>query len=206
MAVEVELKGLAECLERLHSMPPKIQKVWMRKASRAGGTPFLKAVRRLAPRKNNHLKRTMAMLFRTYSGTVVAVVGQQRKGKKFAAKKRKLKSGGISARGEAVPLHLVESRVKPHKIRGWVATASTGKKRLYPLAIRGKRNRVRFVQRVDHPGHPGRNFVRAAAEEAKSEAADAFEKRLAEEVLANADKPGTGSGEVSDSQGEASED
>ncbi len=233
MTTYVKMTGVQECLAVLQATPAKAQKVWLRKSVRAGGGPLLKAVRANVPVKNGGLKRSLRQLVRVYRGTVVAVIGQE-KGK-ADTRKRKIKAkGGISGRGDVVPMHLVEQRVKPHKITGkreknserriesftvhkdtrkrFTRASSEGARKtsirraitrkvavgkvLKPLAI-GERE-VKFRTFVQHPGHSGKGFARAAAATTSAKAAQEFETKLVAEIMA--DRPtSTGGGVANES-------
>ena len=118
-AVTMRLDGLSSALAKLESLDRRIRSRAVRKAVRAGGAPIVKSARQQAPVGNGTLKRSITQKIKQYggSGVVLSVIGQRvdNRGKGVGSTGKK---GGISGRGDLVPVHLVESRTKPHAIRG----------------------------------------------------------------------------------------
>jgi len=200
MTTGVRLEGVERCLGVLRSLPRKVQKRVLQKAVRAGGNPFLKAARSRAPTRNRLLKSSLALVIRTYDATVLAIIGQEKTKAFFKVKNKRRQAGGISGRGELTPIHLVEEPVKPHDITGTRNTTDVsfkdirGRARtkkvaigriLRPLAIATAGGKL-FRQRVRHPGHKGRHFIRAAAAQAEQAGLAAFEQKYVEELMKEA--------------------
>ena len=172
IGLKLSVVGLSETVAALEEVPKAIQRRVLVKAIRAGGAPFLDAVRRLAPSKSRNLRRSLTLLVRRYrSGTVVAVIGQE-KGKQFKSiKRRRSGIGGLSAQGKAVPIHFVENPVRSHRIPKNAQVAG------------GKRLRFRWggkwvtVPYVDHPGTAGTGFVKHAAAASEAAAIQAFSEK-----------------------------
>jgi len=154
----------------------KQQKKILPKAVRAGGGPFLKAVRANAPSMNKTLKRSIILVIRRYRTGALAVIGQDKgktRGKGVGKSKH---GGGISGRGDLVPIHLVEAPTKPHSIN--------------PKVRKALKFNDRFAKSVRHPGTAGRHFVRKSAQQAEGEAIRSFTDKLRVETLAEAGRLG----------------
>ena len=183
MAVEFRVVGIDRAVKQLKELDYKTRKKVMRKAVRAGIAPIVKAAKRNAPQTTGLLKRSITTKVKTYavSGTVVGVVGQRKvkreDGRYTAAaaggtKKLKKGRGGISGRGDVVPIHLVENAVSPHSITAIRAQA---------LAI-GARMGYAYVYHVNHPGHRGRHFMDAAVRQSEGQSMRAFRDKLEFEI------------------------
>jgi hypothetical protein len=176
-ATVFRLEGVDRCVFKFESLASATQRTIMRKAVRAGGGPFLAAVRAKAPVKNRLLKRSLVLLIRAYSGSVWAIIGQE-KSKSFDKARLKIKRlGGISGRGDLVPLHLVEEPTRGHTIQ------SSGKRKalVIPTGTGGV-----YRRRFRHPGTFGAHFVRAAAAQADKQSLAAFESKFIEELMKEA--------------------
>jgi len=179
----IRVAGVNHAVAVLNGLERKTQKRILPKAVRAAGAPFLKAARRRAPKANRLLSRSLALVMRRYSGSVLVVIGQE-KTKRFDKAKTKIKrTGGISGRGELTPLHLVEEDVKPHAIRPRAA-------RRLVFQAGGK---TVYATEVHHPGRRGDHFVRAAAAASEAEGVRQFGVKLTLEVMKEAAASGAGS-------------
>lgn len=205
-AISITLQGEAQTVRVLESLPVKIQERCLGKAVNAGAGPYLRAARANAPRQSGLFVRTLALKVKSYarSGAVVALIGQEktRNFKGLAAKVRarikagSVRAGGISRRGDAVPIHLVESPTKPHriplefrKVRLRITTPAGKRRSVYagversaPLRLRLPSGQTVYVDQVQHPGTRGSRFLGRAYEASTPEASARFESKLAEEV------------------------
>lgn len=169
----MKLEGLPETRRRLIQLPDRIQKRCMSKAVRAGGALFVKAVKRNAPRLTGLLKRSLAQRVKSYQAgkVVVSITGQQN----MVRNRRKLRRGrgGISGRGDLVPIHFVEENTTPHRIP---------KEGRGPLVLRSRSGASVIVGSVWHPGTRGQHPIRRAADSQAGAAAQELPKKLAIEV------------------------
>lgn len=174
----VTLEGLPATTRALAELPKRIAKRCMMKAIRAGGGPLIKAAKRAAPRATGLFVRSLDQRTVSYRGgqAVVSIVGQ----KKTVTSRKKLRKGrgGISGRGDVVPIHFVEEDTKPHRIplegRGMLLLRVPGKGLV-------------LVDHVMHPGTRGQHPIRTAAETASGDAAARFSEKLEIEVAREAD-------------------
>lgn len=196
------MQGLAECVRRLEDLPHKIQKRVMRKAIRAGGYPLVRAARKAAPRGAGILAKSLEQKIVSYQGgrVVVTIVGQR---KSYRTEIRRRGHGGLSRKGYAVPIHLVELSTRPHRIPKSDFRAvqlkttkayrdrmrALGREfRVYamqrrkPLVLRLPSGQQVLVTSIEHPGTRGSNFMRTAAQQAADAAADAFAAKMAVET------------------------
>lgn len=167
--ITMRLEGLELHFAAIENLDKKTTRRVVPKAVRAGARPQVQATRQAAPVQNRFLRRSLGLVIRRYQGSVYAVIGQER-GKTFKRKKR-VKSGGISGRNMAAPIHLVDQPVQPHEIRArgpW-------------LAIDGPQGMI-YRRRVQHPGHRGARFMAAAARNSQQEAERAFEAKFVAEL------------------------
>lgn len=181
----IRLEGVERVIGRFEFFDRKMRKSIMRKAVRAGGSPFLKTARAKAPVGNSLLKRSLVQLIRVYNGSVWAIIGQE-KTRGFNKQKVKIeRKGGLSGRGELTPIHLVEESTQPHTIPGSTRSRMSGKraKATMRLEFGGE---VIYRGRVRHPGTRGKHFIRAAATEAEKQSLAGFEAKLVEEVMREA--------------------
>lgn len=188
----VKVEGAQVTARKLLSLGDKVAKKVVGKAANAGGRPLLKAVRRSAPRRNGLLAKSLDMKVKRYGAGAAAVVGQIKSDKhrgrviqRMLKKDVDIRSGGISGRGDFVPLHMVENQVKAHGIRPRNNQRVYGERGALVFWTGGRFVAVRGVQ---HPGHPGRQFVRSSTEQTTPEAFTAAENKLTVEVNAEADK------------------
>lgn len=167
------LQGLPETVRRLEELPKRIEKRCMTKAVRAGAAPLVKAAKANAPRATGLFKRSLDSKIKSYGqGRVtLAIVGQ----KKTVTQRRKLRKGrgGISGRGDLVPVHFVEEPTRPHRIP---------KEGRGPLRLKLPSGQLAVVQSVEHPGTRGQHPIRRAADSAAGTAAQAFADKLSAEV------------------------
>lgn len=170
MSETMRLEGLPATTAVLATLPRNIQKRSMSRATRAGGAPYVKAAKRNAPRLRGIFKRSLTLKVKSYRGgeTHVAIAGQLKGNLRSIAKLRRAR-GGISGRGDVVPIHFVEEDIKPHVIPG-------------PVAIHTPSGRVVVVQSVQHPGTRGQHVIRQAAQQAEGESVRKFTEKLSTEV------------------------
>jgi hypothetical protein len=181
MPQQVQLLGVGHAVQVLETLPKKIHKKVLPKAVRAGGTPLLKSARKLAPRANRLLARSLVLVLRRYSGAVVAIIGQE-KTKRFDKAKTKIRRrGGISGRGELTPLHLVEENVSPHAIRPRSARAARSARLVFRVG-----GKTVYASQVAHPGRRGDHFILRAASSTQRQAVQAFEQKLTTETFKEA--------------------
>ncbi|MFA8019903.1 HK97-gp10 family putative phage morphogenesis protein [Bremerella cremea] len=173
--VTADLTGDKELLRKFEHLGKKAGKRVLRKATRAGTAPLVKAAKRNAPKDSGDLKRdlTQKQKFYANSGTQVGIVG---------AKKRqdgKSRSTWI--------LHLVEEGTTGHIIR------PKNKKALFfgatdaPDSDDGEA-RVDLYRQVNHPGNKGTHFLRKAAEQTQDTSAARFTEKFKTEIEAEAQK------------------
>lgn len=174
----IKIYGIEELYRNLEEMPRRIRRKVLRKGVRAGSALFTKNLKQSVPIRSGMLKRTIATKVKQYThGETVNVMGLagQKVGTKLKETKRRrkgMRAGGISARGDVVPIHLVDQPVKPHAISG-------------RLSIRDFH---RVVSGVQHPGHRGAGFVEMAFQKTYRMSLDAFRQKAAEEIAAEAAK------------------
>jgi hypothetical protein len=177
-ATTVTLEGLPATVRRLRLLPDKIEKRCLSKAVRAGAAPLLKAARRNWPRLTGLSKRSLDQKVKSYRGgqVVVAIVGQA--GAVKNRKKLRKGRGGISGRGDIVPVHFIEEGTKPHRIpkegRGMLLLRLPGGGKV-------------LVDHVQHPGTRGQHPIRRAADSAGGAAGEAFTAKLEAEVSRETD-------------------
>lgn len=206
--ITAELTGLSQALQNLQQFERRVARKVLQKAVRAGAAPFVASVRKLAPRSNGALRRSLTQKIKTYpqTGTVVAIIGQN---KKSAGRPKKIKggSGGISGRGDLVPIHLVDQPVRAHSMfalsRSKLAKVKRARDATKLRQLDGKNWTAtarlpggwRTLQlKRQHPGHAGRRFIERAAREAGGSSTAAFTTKLEAEVMAEAAAIGGTSG------------
>jgi len=177
-ATTVTLEGLPATVRKLEQLPQKIQKGPVRKATRAGGAPFVKAAKRNAPRRTGIFKRSLTQKVKSYRGGVVtlSIIGQLKNAKIKATKGLKKGRGGISGRGKVVPVHFVEEDIKPHQI------PKEDSDDPFAFAFRSSGGRIVIVYKVEHPGTRGQHPIRKAAQEAEKPGLKKFQDKLEAEV------------------------
>ena len=192
MRMKADLTGERELLRKFDRLGKKAGKKVLRKATRAGTAPLVKAAKRNAPKESGELKKDLTQKQKFYSntGTQVGIVG---------AKKRK----DGKSRSTWI-LHLVEEGTAAHVISPKNKKALSFdmlgiKKR---KANRKRDGKGRFVSgdeglppaqvailgKVKHPGTTGSHFLRRSAETTQSESAKRFAEKMAAEVQAEAKK------------------
>jgi hypothetical protein len=170
-AIEIKLEGLDTTLRRLQAFPVKVQKKCLRSAVASGAVPLVRAVKSASPQRTGIFRRSIAAKVKGYqAGAVyVSIVGQADKIR--SSKKVRAVRGGISGRGQIVPIHFVEEGTKPHGI---------SRRFMRALGFTLSSGQIVFRGAVQHPGHAGRHIIRKAAETAGREAADRVERKLGE--------------------------
>jgi hypothetical protein len=167
--VRLTIEGLPATIRKLGQLPFRMQKRAMAKAIRAGGNVFVKAAKRNAPRATGLFKRSLDQKVKSYRGgqIVVSITGQ----KSEVKNRRKLRKGrgGISGRGDLVPIHFVEEDTKPHRIP---------KEGRGPITLQLPSGQRVTVQSVQHPGTRGTHPIRRAADSSEGAAATAFGEKL----------------------------
>ncbi len=159
----IDQRSLNKTLKKLADVPGSVGRKALRKGVFKAGSDTLKAAKSAAPKgRTGAFRRSLARkdIRRADRGYYASLVGQNVRrvatDKQIASAKKKSGrlSGGLSGAGLYPPIHLVESRVRRHKIR------SSGK----PLAWnRGRGGAllpgIRRAQVVKHPGHRGTGFL-----------------------------------------------
>jgi hypothetical protein len=205
VTMTLKIDGMPATVRALEELPRNIQKLAIGKALRAGTAPTIKAARRLAPRATGLLKRSIVAKFKSYRGGAVQIeiIGQGSEVKN--RKKLKAGRGGISGRGDIVPVHLVEEDTKPHGIpktvrlkqiktskewrdaqraQGLAPRKYAQIRRLYkPLAIQAGGG-VIYRGSARHPGTQGSHFLREASESTMGQTTQRFSEKLKTEVEA----------------------
>ncbi len=170
MTATISITGDKQTIRRLGELDKRTRKRVVPKAVRAGGAVILKAARNAAPAKNRRLKRTMIQVLRRKEFEVAGFIGQDRsKARKAVGKGKRVIAGGISGAGNAVPIHLVDQKVKPHDISG------------SPLVFRIAGQTI-FTGSVKHPGMPGQHFMRKAADASRTQAQAALFAKMNQEI------------------------
>ena len=196
--VNVTLQGLPQTIATLNTFPKKIQKRALVKAVRAGVRPLLVASRRNAPRLTGIFRASLDTKIKSYRDGVVQVgiVGQKKDRRAERSTNREIRAGraltgrlgrgrgGISGRGDLVPVHFVENPTKPHQI------PKDGRKGM--LLLRLPSGHRMLVDSVSHPGTKGSRPIARAAEAATGEANARFAEKLTIEVEAEAAKIAAG--------------
>jgi hypothetical protein len=191
--VFMEIDGVEDLLEKAASLPKRIQKNVARKGVRAGTAILTKEVRRRVPRVNQNLKQSLATKLKTYPNGVVGLVGQD---PKKALKSKLKRSGGISGRGKAAPIHLVENPTKRHLILPRDQTAATPDDAIAAREAKGSRKALRFILQgkpvyrfgVWHAGTKGAFFLRDSERSRRNDVQRAIEDKLLREIEAEAQK------------------
>lgn len=185
MSTRVRVEGTAATVRAFTLLGNRVAKNVMAKAVRAGAKPHLAEARRRVPRVNRLLVRSLVTIVRRYPSGASATIGQEQtaglKSRAAHAKaigKKKLRSGGISGQGNFVPIHLLESPVKSHRIAAKTA-------RTLMFTVGGKQVVARAV---NHPGHRGGGHLASASKAAFANAQRATEAKLEVEVAAEANK------------------
>lgn len=161
----VSMLDVEKALAPLKDLDKRIRKRVLAKVARAGGAEQLKVLKQLIPRKRGLARRSSKTKLKSYSGTSVAISGQQ-KGKEYKKSAKGRHHTGLSGKGYPVPFHLLDTRVRPHFIPGRInrmgfqtrGKATKGLRNAKPLALPGKR----FAWRVRHPGMPKRDLLSKA--------------------------------------------
>lgn len=191
MTIKVTVRGDVETIAKIQSLAKKIKVRMLRKAVNAGANPSLKRARKLAPKRNRYLVKSLEKKVRQYSEGASAVVGQVRgRGNQDKVVERVSKrkghnrrSGGISGRGMVVPVHLVDQPVKRHVISpSKSARILYGKRAVMIWQVNRGRQNVYSRGKVIHPGHGGRHFMEVAALNTNKEAEATMTRKLAEDV------------------------
>lgn len=199
MEITTHVIGVENAIAALRDLNVRVATKVMQKAIRAGAEPFLTAVRRLAPIKTGIFKRSLTKKIKTYgsSGTVVAIIGQNKLSvrRSKAALKRTASGnfGGISGRGDLVPIHLVDNPTGAHSMaknnRIFTRKGNVIKAGVVRVKIAGKW--VSLSRARIHPGTRGSKFVERAATSSKEEAMSATLAKLEQEVMGEAAQIGS---------------
>lgn len=171
--LRIQTVGIERTLQKLSEYPEKVQRRALRLAVSAGGTVLVRAVKANSPRLTGLFRRSIAAKVKSYQGgaVVVAIAGQTSQVR--SRKKLGPGRGGISGRGEVVPIHFLERDIKPHRI-------GVRRSRALILLIDGEV--LAFRKSAMHPGHRGYRMVERAAAQAGGEAQARVEEKLREEV------------------------
>ena len=208
--IKYDMEGIAEANKAFEKLDKKIKRKVTRKAINASVRPAIKAARKLAPKQTGLLRRSLTHKIKNYrKGAIfVAIAGQRVDGATKAFERAAIKAqsdkrrGGLSAKGKAVPIHLVESRVRPHTIKarplenvmvpakkGGMKIASDRFMRLLTGVKRGtlvfrRFGRIVRTKQVKHPGNSGDGFMRRAADATRGDSLREFEKKWKTEISA----------------------
>lgn len=181
MGYIVRVLGERETQQLLERLEPKVARRILAKAVRAQARPFVKRARALAPKRNRVFSRSLDLVIRRYGGTVFAAIGQDKA--KVVRVKRIKHAGGISGRGDVVPIHLVDQPTKPHKITPrkarQIAAIAEGRRGVLKINVGGA---TRYAAAVSHPGTRGAQFMRAAFDSSKEEGVRAFADKFGPEL------------------------
>ena len=190
--ITFRLEGVKESQRAFLALDDKLKRSVTRKAVNASVRPAVKMVRKLTPRNTGLLRRSITHRVKSYrkGGILVGVVGQRTGGSTKAFQKAAEKAkgaagrGGLSGRGVAPPLHLVDQPVKAHKIKHSEAelSAFTGKEQ--GSLVWKQSGRVNYAQEVDHPGTSGKRFMIKAAILTRNQCLLEFKKKFKAEVTA----------------------
>ncbi len=190
--VTFRLDGVEQSRKAFLGLDNKIKRTVTRKAVNASVRPIVKMVRKLTPRNTGLLRRSITHKVKPYrkGGIIVGMVGQRTKGatKAFekAAEKAKTAAGrgGLSGKGVAPPLHLVDQPTGEHKIKHSQKelSAFTGND-LGSLTFK-RYGRLIYAQEVEHPGTKGKRFMIAASVLTRNVALNEFAKKFRTEVTA----------------------
>lgn len=167
--------GLATAQRLLEQLGTKTMAKVGPKAARAGSAPALRAARALCPVDSRTLRQSLTTVVRRYKSASIALVSadmnkQPKKG--ATAERRRARAGGLSRRGLAPPVHLVESPVRAHAIRAKRAPRLV-------FIFHGKLVRVAAAA---HGGHQGARFLERSGQQSMSQQRLEFERKLGEEV------------------------
>ena len=190
--ITFRLDGVKESQRAFLALDDKLKRSVTRKAVNASVRPAVKMVRKLVPRNTGLLRRSITHRVKSYrkGGILVGVVGQREgdmtKAFEKAAEKAKGAAGrgGLSGRGVAPPLHLVDQPVKAHKIKHSQAelSAFTGKDQ--GSLVWKQSGRVHYKKDVEHPGTKGKGFMLKAAILTRNQCLLEFKKKFNAEVTA----------------------
>ena len=190
LKITFALDGTGEMQRFWKRFDHRIKRRIVRKAVNAACRPVVKKVRALAPKKTGLFKRSITHIVRTYrrGGSIAGVIGQRGQRSKstksldraMGAAKSHPGRGGLSGQGKVVPLHLVNSPIKPHEIK---AEPAEGEKLVFKAY-----GRMHWESTVDHQGHPGRRFMETAFAQTRRQALTAFEVKFQNEIVNEANK------------------
>lgn len=188
--VAMKVENIHDVLTKSRSLPVRIQKNVLRKAVRAGTAILTKEARRRVPRRNTLLKRSLATKIKTYPHGVVGLVGQDPRRTIKNARDLARTKGGISGRGLAVPIHLVERPTESHTIRGRDPRESTElgavpKTKALAFSFGGVKT---FRWGVYHTGTKGTFFLQESQRTREHEVERAVEDKLLREIEVEAEK------------------
>lgn len=175
VTLKTDLTGEQELLRKFDNLGKKAGKKVLRKATRAGAAPLVKASKRNAPKDKGDLKKDLVQKQKFYAntGTQVAIIG---------AKKRK----DGKSRSTWI-LHLVEEGTTAHVI-------SPKNKKALALGAQdaapdgSEEAKIHVYRKVRHPGNSGSHFLRRSAEQAQGESTKRFSEKMATEVEIEAKK------------------
>jgi len=203
--IEYEMAGMEKSAQAFEALDRKIKRKVTKKSVNAAVRPTVKELRKLTPKQTGLLRRSLTHKVKPYrqGAITVGVVGQRKTGSTRAFEKAATrarsdpKRGGLSAKGHAVPIHLIERPVKQHVIKARAkGHASKSLRALAAMTGIGRGTLVfhRFgrlirVKRVNHPGNSGLGFMKKAAAATKTQSLRAFESKWTTEVSASVTGP-----------------
>jgi len=190
MTAEFRVLNVESTISKMRLLNRRVRTRVLRKSIRAGGSVVLKAAKAKAPKVNRGLSKSLIQKVKTFrDGNVISIVGQDlskvRRG--GSNQKKRLRGGGISGRGDTVPIHLVERPTRSHIVprrRGKVlAFEKAGKRR--------RKGSLIFTMRIRHPGTTGKRFIERVQRETASSVRKAIARKAAAEIDAEARKIAT---------------
>lgn len=148
-AVTVHIEGLKEVTDRLKAAPAKLQSGTFTKMTRAGGSQFIKSMRRRIPAHMNTYRKSLFIKKRRSRG-------------KFDVRFTVSPSHGKGVHYDAWYAHILEFGAKRHPIesREWyVAGTDYGKRKRKQMVLPEPINGKQFFHKVEHPGVPAYHFM-----------------------------------------------
>lgn len=158
-------------LQSLDNVEKKVRKKLVRKGTVAAAKIVQKEVKRLAPRTNGFLQRSIKVVTSAKQGIVTSRIGQE-KGRKF--KRKKIGGSAMNKKGYAAPIYWIERGTKAHPIvpdNGKVL-AITGK------ASKGKKAGITFTRKARHPGSKAQKILERAEHTKKAACKAAFAEEI----------------------------
>ena len=190
--VTFRLDGVEQSRKAFLGLDNKIKRTVTRKAVNASVRPIVKMVRKLTPRNTGLLRRSITHKVKPYrkGGIIVGMVGQRTSGATKAFQKAAAKAqqaagrAGLSGKGVAPPLHLVDQPTKAHTIKPEEAELSAFLGKDIDKLTFKKYGRLIYAEKVKHPGSDGAGFMLAASVLTRVVSLNEFAKKFRTEVTA----------------------